>query len=85
MLFTILSMSDFQGMCFLMTDNGVLMGTIGWGVLAYSISGGLMVLTGCISKSGYFSDSLCKAVCAYVNCCGFIGKREYFSVINLNL
>ena len=40
-----------------------------------------MVLTACISKSGCFSDRLCKAVCAGVNCCGFIGKSEYFSVI----
>ena len=46
---------------------------------------GLMMLTGCISKSGCFSDSLCKAVCAGVNCYGFIGKSEYFSVINLDL
>ena len=72
MLFTILSMSNCQGICFLMTDGGVSIGTGGWGVLVYSISGGLMVLTGCISKSGCFSDSLCKAVCAGVNCCGFV-------------
>ena len=44
-----------------------------------------MVLTACISKSGCFSDILCKAVCAGVNCCGFIGKSEYFSVISLDL
>ena len=68
-----------------MTNNGVSMGTSGWGVLVYSISGGLMVLTGCILKLGCFSDSLHKAVCALVNCCGFIGKSEYFSVINLDL
>ena len=72
-------------MCFLMTDNGVRMGTSGWEVLVYSLSGSLMVLTGCILKSGCFSDSLCKAVCAGVNCHGFIGKSEYFSVINLDL
>ena len=68
-----------------MTDSGVSMGTSGLEVLVYSISGGLMVLTGCILKSGCFSDSLCKAVFAGVNCCGFIGKSEYFSVINLDL
>ena len=28
-----------------------------------------MVLTGCISKSGCFSDSHCEAVCAGVNGC----------------
>ena len=61
-----------------MTDTGASMGTSGWEVLVYSISGGLMVLTGCISKSGCFSDSLCKAVCAGVNCCGFIGKVNIF-------
>ena len=44
-----------------------------------------MVLTACILKSGCFSDSLCKAVYTGVNCSGFIGKSEYFSVINLDL
>ena len=78
-------MSDCQGMCFLMTDSGVSIGTSDGGVLVYSISGGLMVLTGCISKSGCFSDSLCKAVCASVNYCGFMGKSKYFSVSNLDL
>ena len=82
MHFTILSMSDCQGMCFLMTNSGVSMGTSGWEVLVYSISGGLMVLTGCISKSGCFSHNLCKAVCTGVE---FIGKSEYFSVISLDL
>ena len=48
----------------------------------YSISGGLMVLAAYILKSGCFSDILCKAVCAGVNCCGFISKSEYFSVIS---
>ena len=68
-----------------MTDNGVSTGTSGWEVLVYSISGTLMVLTACISKSECFSDSLCKAVYTGVNCCRFIGKSEYFSVINLDL
>ena len=68
-----------------MTDNGISIGTSGWGPLLYSISGGIIVLTGCISKSGCFSDSLCKAVCTGVNCSGFIGKNEYFFVSNLDL
>ena len=68
-----------------MTNSGVSIGTSDWEVLVYSISRGLMVLTGCISKSGCFSDSLSKAVCTGVNCHGFIGKSEYFSVINLDL
>ena len=51
-LFTILSMSDCLGICFLMTNNGVSTGTSGLEVLVYSISGGLMVLTACVSKSG---------------------------------
>ena len=84
-LFTILLMSDWCGMCFLMTDSGVSIGTSAWGVCVYSISGGQMVLTGCISKSGCFSDSLCRAVCTGVNCCGFMSNSEYFSVINLDL
>ena len=58
-------------------DSGVSVGTSVWGVCVYSISGGLMVLTGCISKSGCFSDNHCKAVCT--------GKRENFSVIRLDL
>ena len=78
-------MSDCQGMSFLMTNSGVSINTSGWEVLVYSIFGDLMVLTGCISKSGCFSESLYKAVYAGVNCCGFIGKSEYFSVINLDL
>ena len=78
-------MSDCLGMSFLMTDNVVSTGTSGWEILVNSISGGLMVLTACISKSGCFSDSLCQAVCNGVNCCGFIGKSEYFSVTNLAL
>ena len=58
-----------------MTDSGVSIGTSGWEVLVYSISGDLIVLTSCISKSGCLSDSLCEAVCT----------GEYFSVINLDL
>ena len=60
--FTMLSMSDCLGMCFLMIDNGVSTGTCGWDFCVYSISGGQMVLTACISKSGCFSDILCRAV-----------------------
>ena len=75
MLFTILSISDCQGMCFLMIDSGVSISTSGWEVLVYSICGGLMVLIGCILKSGCLSKSLHKAVCTGVNCCGFIGKN----------
>ena len=56
--FTILSMSDCLGMCFLMINNGESTGTSGWDFCVYSISGGLMVLTACISKSGCFSDIL---------------------------
>ena len=55
MLPTISSMSDWCGICFLMTDRGVSVGMSAWGICVYSISGGLMVLTGCISKSGCFS------------------------------
>ena len=44
-----------------------------------------MVLTACISKSGGFSHILCQTVYAGVNCCGFIGKSEYFSIISLDL
>ena len=77
-LFTILSMSDCLGICFLMTDNGVSTGTSVLEVLVYSISRGLIVLTACISKSGCFSDSLCKTVCTGVNCCGLIGKIDIF-------
>ena len=51
----------------------------------YSISRGQMVLTGCISKSGCFSDNHCKAVCAGVNEYDWDGKSEYFSVIRLVL
>ena len=85
MLLTILSISDCLGMCLHITDSGVSIGTSGWGVCVYSISGGQMVLTGCISKLGCFSDILCKAICAGVNCCEFIGNNEYFSVISLDL
>ena len=67
MLLTILLMSDCCGICFLVIDSGVLVGMSAWGVCVYSISGDLMVLTGCISKSGCFSDNHCKAVCAGVN------------------
>ena len=54
MLLTILSMSDCCGICFLMMDSGVSVGTSAWGICVYSTSVGLMVLTGCISKSGCF-------------------------------
>ena len=67
MLFTILSVSNCHDICFLIIDSGVSVGTSAWGVCVYSISGGLMVLTGCISKSGCFSDNHCKAVCIGVN------------------
>ena len=62
MFLTILSMSDCLGMCLRIIDKGVLIGTSAWGVCVYSISGGQMVLTGFISKSGCFSDILCIAV-----------------------
>ena len=55
-------MSDCLGMCLQITDNGVSIGTSAWGACAYSISGGQMVLTGSISKSVCFSDTLCMAV-----------------------
>ena len=67
MLLTILLMSDCHGRCFLIIDSGVSVGTSAWGVCVYSISGGLMVLTGCISKSGFFSDNQCQVICAGVN------------------
>ena len=67
MLLTILSMSDCHGICFLIIDSGVSVGMSAWGVCVYSISGGLMLLTACISKSGCFSDNHCKTVCAGVN------------------
>ena len=55
-------MSDYSGMCLRVIDNGVSIGTSGWGVCVNSISGGQMVLTGSILKSGCFPDSLCIAV-----------------------
>ena len=67
MLLTVLLMSDYHGICFLIIDSGVSIGMSAWGVCVYSISGGVMVLPGCISKSGCFSDNHCKAVCAGVN------------------
>ena len=67
MLLTTLSMSDCHGICFLIIDSGVSVGMSAWGVFVYSVSGGLMVLTSCISKSGCFSDNCCKAVCTGVN------------------
>ena len=67
MLLMILSMSNCPGICFLMMDNGASIGMSAWDVHVYSTSGGLMVLTGCISKSGCFSDKHCKAVWAGVN------------------
>ena len=62
MILTILSMSDCLGMCLQIIDNGVSIGTNAWGVCVNSISGGQMVLTGSISKSGCFSDILCIAI-----------------------
>ena len=62
MFLTILSMSDCLGMCLQIIDNGVSIGTNAWGVCVNLISGGQMVLTGSISKSGCFSDILCIAV-----------------------
>ena len=44
-----------------------------------------MVLTGCISKSGCFSDNHCKAVCTGVNWYDSDDKSEYFSVSKLDL
>ena len=67
MFLTILSMSDCHGICFLIIDSGVSVGTNAWEVCVYSISGGQIVLTGYISKSGCFSDNHCKAVCTGVN------------------
>ena len=61
-------MSDHLGMCLWIMDSGVSIGISAWGVCVYSISGGQMVLTGSISKSGCFSDTLCIAVCTGVNC-----------------
>ena len=55
-------MSDCLGMCLQIIDNGISIGTSAWGICVYLISGGHMVLTGSISKSGCFSDILCKAV-----------------------
>ena len=55
-------MSDCLGMCFQIIDNGLSIGTSAWGVCVYLISGGQMVFTGSISKSGSFSDVLCIAV-----------------------
>ena len=67
MFLTILTMSDCHGICCLIIDRGVSVGTNAWEVCVYSISGGQMVLTGCISKSGCFSDNHCKAVYTGVN------------------
>ena len=78
-------MSDCLGMCLGIIDNGVSIGTSPWGICVYSISGGQMVLTGSISKSRCFSDILYIAVWTGVNCWGFSGNKEYFSVINLDL
>ena len=60
-------MSDCHGICFLIIDRGVSVVTNALEVCVYSISGGWMVLTGCISKSRCFSDIHCKADCAGVN------------------
>ena len=78
-------MSDFQGMCFLIIDNAVSVGINTWGVCVYSIFRGLIVLMGCISKSGCFSDNHCKVVCTGVNACDCEVKSEYFFVIKLDL
>ena len=78
-------MSDCLGMCLRINNNGVSIGTSAWDVCAYLISGGKIVLTGSISKYGCFSDNLCIAVWTGVNCWGFSGYNEYFSVINLDL
>ena len=51
-------MSDCLGMCLQIIDNGVSIGTSAWGIRVYLISRGQMVLTGSISKSGWFSDIL---------------------------
>ena len=67
MLLTSLSMSDCHGIYFLIINSWVLVGMNTWGVCVYSISWGLMVLTGCISKSACFSYNHCKAVCMGVN------------------
>ena len=85
MLLTILSMSDCHGICPLIIESSVSVGMNAWGVCVYSISSGLMVLMACISKSGCFSDSCCKAVCAGVNGYDLVGKREHFSIIRLDL
>ena len=68
MFLTILSMSDCLGMCLWIMDSGVSIGTSAWGVCVYLISGGRMVLTGYISKSGCFSDILCIVVCTGLKC-----------------
>ena len=67
MFLTILPMSDCHGLCFLIIDRGVSIGTNALEVCVYSISGDQMVLTGCISKSGCFFDTHCKAVCTGVD------------------
>ena len=54
MLLPVLSVLDGQEMCFLIMDNGVSIGTNGWGFPVYLISGDQMVLTGCISKVRVF-------------------------------
>ena len=70
---------------FMPSDSDVSVGTSAWGICVYSVPGGQIVLTGCISKSGCFSDNHKKAVCADVNVYDWDGKREYFSVIRLDL
>ena len=60
-------MSDCLGMCLQIIDNGVSIGTsvkhLDFEIEpGCSISGGQMVVTGSISKSGCFSDILCIAV-----------------------
>ena len=67
MLLTILWISDYHGICFLIIDSGVSVSMSALGVCVYSISWHLMVLTGCILKSGCFSDNHSKAVWAGVN------------------
>ena len=78
-------MPDCLGMCLQIIDNGVSIGTSAWGVCVNLISGDQMVLTVSISKSRCFSDILCIAVWTGLNCWGFNGNKEYFSVINLDL
>ena len=74
-------MSDCHGICFLIIDSGVSVGTNAWEACVYSISGGgggEMVLTGCISKSGCCSDNHYKAVYTGVMGMTEMGKVNIF-------